>query len=79
MNTIKKARLTKYLDEANGAIGWLLSVSSVSNLLELAIKDGIQELYVTKEEYDIIRLSLLYNGAWNWDGATIMGMKLIVI
>lgn len=44
-----------------------------------ALKDGVSELLVDENDYDIIVRTMVNSGLWNWDRVTFMGMKIIII
>lgn len=61
-----------------GGGGGELTVSLVSDCLLKAIKDGVTELVISSEEYNTILNYMVYNGAWDWDKKTFMGIKFII-
>lgn len=56
----------------------LFATADASYVLNLALQDGVTELYINKHHYDTIRNFMAYCGAWNWDKKTFMGMNLII-
>lgn len=56
----------------------LFATADTSHVLNLALQDGVTELYMNKHHYDTISNFMAYCGAWNWDKKTFMGMNLIV-
>lgn len=55
-----------------------LTATNADYVLLAAIDDGVTTLTVSKEEHNVIRVFILANGGWNWDGETILTMKLEV-
>lgn len=54
------------------------ALADVSYILNLAIRDGVTDLYMGKSDYEQISNFMAYCGAWNWDKKTFMGINLIV-
>lgn len=75
MKTIKSERLTKYLNSNYST----LYAAQVSEVLFMALKDLVDELIVTKEEYETITKYMVMCGVWNWDREKFMGMKFVVV
>lgn len=56
----------------------MFSVSDVSYVLNLALKDNVIELHLNKSHYDTLLSYMIHCGAWNWDKKTFMGITLVV-
>lgn len=75
-NEYKKARIINYVDSMNFN---QLSVSSIGDILQLAIDDKVTNLIFTEYEFSVMKRWMIYQGHWNWDINTFMGIKLEVI
>lgn len=52
--------------------------ADASHVLNLALQDGVTELYMGKSHYETITTFMAYCGAWNWDKKTFMGINLVI-
>ena len=55
-----------------------LTLSGMADALYQAHKDGAQELYVSKTEWESVERWFVNNGAWDWDHKTFWGMEFVV-
>lgn len=79
-------RLSTILDECylqfygtGTGTGGPLSVSMVTEVLQKAVLQNVEELLVTKSEYEIILAHMVGSGVWDWDKKSFMGIKFTII
>ena len=73
---MKIARLEDYLEKRQISV---FSVSMVSEILYEALTEGISELLLTRNEFNIIERYMVYSGMWDWDKKTFMGIEFVIV
>lgn len=72
-----KRNLKTYLDLMGMSTDYL-PISCVTDILQMAIKDGVTQLVTTQGEYEIIQRWMVHGFQWNWDKKTFMGMEFLI-